>query len=184
MQCNRRREVDYWLFRTLSNKLIKTEINVIDRFVILNLLFQIQVTHSIEISTSNSAKFQPHRRPHTLFLHGFWLFFFSLCISHHHNFSIIIYQLINISFSLIFVFLVCFLFCLWHVRCLIQRMNDRFAVGQLTHFHRTVSTARKQTSMRINIQLGDALCLENTTAWMFARKCVQRGVHGETPNLK
>lgn len=53
---------------------------------------------------------------------------------------------------------------------LVQRVDNRFAIGQLAHLHRTVGAAREQPTVAVHLQLRDALAnvLEEAAARMFA----------------
>lgn len=68
---------------------------------------------------------------------------------------------------------------------LVQRMHNRLTVGQLTHLHRTIGTAREQATVAIDLQLRDALAnmLEEAAARMFAGERVQHCVLGQSPHL-
>lgn len=68
---------------------------------------------------------------------------------------------------------------------LIQGLDDRLPVRQLTDLHRSVSTAREQVSIAIHLQLNDPLrnVLEEATAGVLSREGVQGRVHGQTPHL-
>lgn len=72
-----------------------------------------------------------------------------------------------------------------HRLLLIQGLDDRLPIRQLTDLHRPISTAREQVSIAIHLQLNDPLSnvLEEAAACVLSRKRVQGRVYGQTPHL-